>query len=202
MNPTPSIQRLRGAAMTVLALPLLSGCVSLLPASKPVQTYLFGSQTAAPTALTASVRVLKGVTTFPLAAGGDRILTVTGTKSAYIAGARWVAPASVLFDQAVLRAFDAPDSPRLVDRGEPLAAPSILRLDVRTFEVRYPGPEAVVQVRASLTRHQDHALIAESMFEQRVPAAENRQSAIVDAFDKAVNGLFGQIRDWTASKAP
>ncbi len=199
----PTAPRRRRAVLAALALPLLlCSCISLLPRQNPVQLYRFGGAVPAPSAPAASVLVLKGATVFPPAAAGDRILTMTGVESAYIGGARWVAPASVLFDEVLLKAFDAPGSPRLVERGEPLSALSTLRIDVRTFEVRYPGPVAVVQARAVLTRNQDRTLIAEKMFEQTVPAADNRQGAIVAAFDQAVGQLAGGIRDWTAADAP
>jgi cholesterol transport system auxiliary component len=199
-RPKTALAVLAGA----LALPLLlGGCISVFPKGKPVQMYRFGEQVAPPAAPAAvPPLVQKGPTLFPPATGGDRILTVRGSQSAYIAGARWVAPASSLFDAALSRAFDAPGSPRLVSRGEPLAAPSTLRLDVRTFEARYPGPVVRVQVRASLVRNQDRMLIGEKMFDAQVPAADNRQGAIVAAFDQAVGQVVAAVRDWTAATAP
>ncbi len=203
MSPTAQPLRLRRAALAALIFPLLlTGCISLFPRDKPVQMYRFGAQVPAPATPSAPIMVLKGSTAFPPAASGDRILTVTGAESAYIGGARWVAPASVLFDEVVLKAFDAPGSPRLIERGEPLSAASTLRIDVRAFEVRYPGPVAVVQARAALIRNQDRTLIAEKMFEQKAPAVENRQGAIVAAFDQAVGQTAAGIRDWTAANAP
>jgi cholesterol transport system auxiliary component len=195
----------RNALLAALALPLiLGGCISVFPKTKPVQMYRFGDQ-AAPAAAPAAaspVVVLKGPITFPPASGGDRILTVTGEENAYIGEARWVAPAASLFDQAVLKSFDAPGAPRLVARGEPLAAPSTLRLDVRAFEARYPGPSAKVQVRATLIRNADRTLIAEKMFDAEIRAADNRQTAIVAAFDQAVGQVLTGLRDWTATTAP
>jgi cholesterol transport system auxiliary component len=193
------------AAFWALALPLmLGGCISVFPKAAPVQMYRFGDQPAAPAApaAVAPVAVFKGPITFPPASGGDRILTVTGAENAYIGGARWVAPAASLFDEALLKAFDAPGAPRLVARGEPLAAPSTLRLDVRAFEARYPGPTAKVQVRATLTRNADRTLIGEKMFDVQVPASDNRQTAIVAAFDQAVGQVMAGVRDWTAATAP
>jgi cholesterol transport system auxiliary component len=190
---------------TALALPLLlGGCISVFPKAQPVQMYRFGDQAAAPAAApaAASATVLKGPIAFPPASGGDRILTVTGPQSAYVGGARWVAPAASLFDEALLKAFDAPGAPRLVARGESLAAASALRLDVRAFEARYPGPTVHVQVRASLIRSADRTLIGEKMFDAEVPAADNRQTAIVAAFDQAVGQVLASLRDWTAQTAP
>lgn len=190
-----------------LALPLaLGGCISVFPKAAPVQLYRFGDQapaaTAAAPAAAAPPLVLKGPISFPPASGGDRILTVTGDQSAYIGGARWVAPAATLFDAALLKAFDVPGAPRLVARGEPLAAPSALRLDVRAFEARYPGPTVRVQVRATLVHGADRTLVGEKMFDAEVPAADNRQTAIVAAFDQAVGQVMTGVRDWTAATAP
>ncbi len=200
-----SVMTSRNALLAALALPLLlGGCISVFPKTAPVQMYRFGDQPAgaAAPAAAAPVAVLKGPITFPPASGGDRILTVTGSEDAYIGGARWVAPAASLFDEALLKAFDAPGAPRLVGRGEPLAAPSTLRLDVRAFEARYPGPTARVQVRATLIRNADRTLIGEKMFDVQVPAADNRQTAIVAAFDQATGQVLTGLRDWTAATAP
>ncbi len=191
-------------AACALVLPLaLGGCISIFPKAQPVQLYSFGQAVPAPTApVRTPVTVIKGATTFPPAAGGDRLLTVTGAESAYIGGARWLSPASVIFDEVLLRAFDGPGSPRLVERGEPLTAPSTLRLDVRRFEARYPGPTVSVQVRATLIRNGDRTIIGETLFDASVPAAENRQAAIVAAYDGAVDKVVSDIRGWTAANAP
>jgi cholesterol transport system auxiliary component len=191
-------------ALPAIALALaLGGCISVFPKAKPVQLYSFGANVPAPAEPSAApVTVLKGPTIFASAAGADRLLTVTGSERAYIGGARWVSPASVMFDDDVLKAFDAPGSPRLVERGEPLASASMLRLDVRTFEARYPGPMAIVQVRATLISNIDHHLIAEKMFDASVAASDNRQSPIVAAYDGAVSKVIGDIRAWTAANAP
>jgi cholesterol transport system auxiliary component len=194
----------RRAAAFALLLPLaLGGCISVFPKAKPVQMYRFGDAVPAPaTTGGAAVTVLKGATVFPPAASGDRILTATGAETAYIGGARWMAPASIMFDDALLRAFDAPGSVRLVERGEPLAAASTLRLDVRTFEARYPGPTAVVRVRATLIRNADRTLIGEKMFDASVPASGNRQAPIAAAFDSATDKVIGDIRAWTSATVP
>jgi cholesterol transport system auxiliary component len=195
---------LRVLALAMVAPLALGGCISVFPKPTPVQLYRFGETVPASAAPAASnaVTVLKGATVFPPAAGGDMLLTSTGSETAYIGGARWVGPASVMFDEALLRAFDMPGSPRLVERGEPLTAASTLRLDVRSFEARYPGPTVVVRVRATLIRNADRTIAAERMFDASVPAADNRQTAIVAGFDSAVDKVIGDIRDWTAGAAP
>src|SRR6185312_15473400 len=152
----PNLLRLAGVALCAAA---LSGCISLLPKSKPAQLYRFGVPTAAaapaaPAPNAVAVFLTNG--TFQEEASDDRILTVSGGKAAYIAQSRWVAPAEVLFDQAVGKAFDA--SPvRLIARGQQGRFAYALRLDVRDFETRYDSgskdaPTVVVRLHAALTK--------------------------------------------------
>ncbi|HEY8004035.1 MAG TPA: ABC transporter, partial [Phenylobacterium sp.] len=138
---------LRLAALAACAL-ALSGCISLLPKSKPAQLYRFGP---APSAANAparpgSVAVFRTNGSFQAESSDDRILTVGDGKAAYIAQSRWVAPAEVLFNEAVSQAFDA--SPvRLIARGQQGRSAYALRIDVRTFETRYDaGPNAAPTV--------------------------------------------------------
>ncbi|RAK60971.1 ABC transporter [Phenylobacterium hankyongense] len=198
---------LRLAAVGACAL-MLSGCISLLPKSKPAQLYRFGQHQAPPAtgpaaAGAAPIGVFRASGVFQQESAGDRILTITGEHAAYIAQARWVAPAAVLFDAAVLNAFDAHGGrARLVSRGEPAHSDYALRLDVRDFETRYESgekaaPTVVVRVRAQLTRSQNNAVVGEQIFEARVPADNNRVGAIVGAYDKALTEVLGKVVAWT-----
>lgn len=199
---------LRLGAATAAAL-ALSGCVSLLPKSKPAQLYRFGATHAAPAPrppAASTVGVFWSNGAFQRESAADRILTVTGDKVAYIAEVRWAAPAEVLFDQAVFDAFDAAGGRvRLAPRGTPAPTDFVLRVDVRDFETRYEaGPNAaptvLVRLHATLTRDREHTLIADQLFEARAPAADNRVGAIVAAYDKAVNDALGQLVAWTNDK--
>lgn len=202
---------LRAAAAAALAA-LLTACVSVLPKSDPVQLYSFAGHLPAPAAQSAIVAksfdVQKGIGSFSRAAAGDRILTTDGEKVAYIAKARWVAPAAILFDQALSSAFDdSGGAARLISRGQVGRAVYVLRLDVRDFEARYEnGPNAapvvLIRARASLTG-EDRAVVGDKMFEVRTPAADNRIGAIAQAFDKAVGQFMGELVAWTnAAGAP
>jgi len=198
---------LRAALAAALAVGL-SGCVTLLPKSKPAHLYTFGIEAAAqkaqPPAGTAGVFWANGE--FQREAAGDQILTITGDHAAYIAQTRWVAPAQVLFDQAVQAAFEGPASRvRLVPRGAPAPTDFTLRVDVRAFETRYEaGPKAaptvLIRIHASLTREHQRTLVAEQVFEARAPASDNRVSAIVRAYDKALGEVLGQLVDWTDAR--
>ncbi len=182
----------------------LSGCISLLPKSDPASLYRFGqAEVSVPKGPSGAMfGVMKTPSAFTRAAAGDRILTSTNGEVAYIAGARWVSPAFVLFEEATARAFENdPGRARLIGRGEVAKADLMLRLEVRTFEADYingpkAAPEVVVRVRAVLNRSQDRALVGDQIFEAKVKAADNRVSAIVPAYDQATAKVLGDVVTW------
>jgi cholesterol transport system auxiliary component len=198
---------IRNAArlMTVAALAVgLSGCISLFPKAKPASLYRFGeAEVSVPKGPPGAMfGVLKTPSSFTRAAAGDRILTSTNGEVAYIADARWVSPAFVLFEEATARAFENdPGRARLIGRGEVAKAEMMLRLEVRTFEADYvngpkAAPEVVVRVRGVLTCSQDRALVGDKIFEARIKAADNRVGAIVPAYDQAVAKVLGEVVTW------
>ncbi len=202
------MRSIRFAALAISAL-ALAGCVSLLPKSKPAHLYRFGQPAAAELASvpTGTVGVLRSTSVFPREAAGDRILTVTGGQVAYLAESRWAAPATTLWDQAVLAAFDADPGPvRLVSRGEPTSAAYVLRLDVRNFEAHYDrgpetAPEVLVRVRVAMVQSGQANAVNEQIIEARVRAGDNRVSAIVGAYDAAVSEVLGKVVSWTNGAA-
>nr|WP_221247823.1 ABC-type transport auxiliary lipoprotein family protein [Brevundimonas basaltis] len=181
----------------------------MLSSPDPVQTYRFGGPAAdgaAAEGRIALVPVNLRRVEFPEAVEGDRILGVTGTETAYIAGARWVSPAADLYMESLENAFSAQATrvrvigPRELSRGE-----RSLNVDVRAFEARYdaPGlaPMVVVTARARLLALPDRTVAAERTFTVQQPAAANRISAIVEAFDIATRDLNTQIVAWTDAHA-
>jgi len=190
--------RMVGIAAIALA---LSGCISLLPKSKPAQLYRFGLPAAEVVPREGTVGVFQSNGLFPNEASGDRILTMDHGKAAYVAQSRWVAPAGVLWTQAVQGAFDAdPGRVRLNVRGQAGKSEYVLRLDVRSFEARYENgvgsaPTIVVRVRGVMSK-MDMSKVTEQIFEVKAPASDNRVGAIVTAYDKAVTDVLGQIVTW------
>lgn len=206
-------------AASAAVLTALSGC-ALLSSPDPVQNYRFGLPMAAPSAvgdtpapLTVSIRRIE----FPQATGDDKILGVTGLETAYIGGARWVSPASTLFDDSLKAAFaNRADRIRVLGRREPGTPPLVLQVTVTTFEARYaaPGavPDVVVTARAQLrstperragggTIRPEEGRSVERVFTVTQPAGDNRVSAIVAAFDTATRDINTQIADWTIASA-
>ena len=195
-----------GAAFAALA---LTGCVTLLPKTKEVDLYRFGQPESAEAKVAPSnrVAVFRSSGSFQHESAGDRLLTLSSGKIAYIAETRWAAPATTLWDQAVLGAFDANGGQvRLVSRGEPGAADYVMRLDVRQFETRFEqgakrAPTVVVRVRVALTGGRSKTLQSERIFETQIKARENRVAAIVTAYDQAVIGLLKDVVSWTNETA-
>lgn len=208
MIPRP----LRPAALGVVLLAALGGCISVLPKEKPVQMYRFGvepaagSAPAAPASVAeARVGVVLAAVRLPAAAAGDRMLAITGDEAAYLAGARWVSPAALLLEQATADAFAARSrTVRLQGRGETAGASGSLRLEVAAFELRYPSPGAAphahLEIRAVL---QDRLGVVRAgrTFVADAPAARNAVSAIVPAYDAAVAQALNALVDWTDASA-
>lgn len=201
--------RIAGLAACAVA---LSGCISLLPKSKPSHLYTFGQAAGAASTATPApadaVGVFRATGLFQHESAGDRLMTVSSdNRIEYIAQTRWAAPASVLFDETVLNAFDTgAKRVRLVSRGEPSHSDYALRLDVRNFETRYDrGPKAaplvVVRVRALLTRDLNRTAAGEQIFEASVRAGDNRVGAIVQAYDKALGEVIGKLVGWVDATA-
>ncbi len=195
----------------------LGGCVSLLPKQPPAQLYQFG-QTPPPATFASGAAVGRGQAglgvilsqvTLPRAALGDGILTARGDEAAYVAGARWLTPAVLMFQEDVQNAFAArATSVRLIDRSQLDAATALLRLDVTEFDARYDAaavgsepPTVVVSLRATLTRADGRELV-QQVFTVRAPASQDRVSAIVQAYDAAVQGVMNQAVDWTQAQTP
>lgn len=207
---SPMIRTLTRTLAIAAAAFALSGCISVFPKTKPASMYRFGdADVSAPKGPPGAMfGVLKAPSAFTRAAAGDRILTVTHGEVAYIAGARWVSPAFILFEEATARAFENdPGRARLIGRGEVAKADLVLRLEVRTFEADYldgpkAAPEIVVRVRAVLNRNSDRALVGDQIFEAKVKAADNRVSAIVPAYDQAVAKVLGDVVGWVNAAGP
>lgn len=185
----------------------LSAC-ALLSTPEAVQTYRFGGAPApsAAAAVAGPVQVTLRRVEFPQAVEGDRLLGVTGTETAYIAGARWVSPASDLYMESIENAFAAQATRvRLIGARELTRSQRSLDIDIRSFEARYdaPGraPTIVLTARARLLTLPERTVIAEQVFTVEQPAGENRVSAIVAAFDTATRDLNSQIVAWTDASA-
>jgi cholesterol transport system auxiliary component len=180
----------------------LGACISLFPKSKPVQLYRFELPATETTTVNPQVGVLLSPIDFQAASASDRILTMTGGEAAYVKDARWVSPATILFEEAVLRAFRGGRT-RLLQRGDVAQAQYALKLGVQTFETQYdaPGgaPEVIIAVHALLSRNADRVVVGDQVFTARAQASENRMGGIVPAYDQALRDVMGQLTGWVNS---
>ena len=197
---------IRPLAATVATM-ALSAC-ALLSTPDPVQTYRFGGAPVATSAaaVASPVQVTLRRVEFPEAVEGDKLLGVTGTEAAYIAGARWVSPASDLYMESIENAFAAQATRvRLIGPRELTRGQRSLDIDIRSFEARYDAPGAtptiVVTARARMLVLPERTVSAERVFTVEQPATANRVSSIVEAFDLATRDLNTQIVAWTDASA-
>lgn len=197
---------IRTLALAAIAAVSLSGC-ALLSSPDPVQLYRFGDAAGPVAAPVASpVQIKLRALEMPQASQGDRLLGVTGSEAAYIAGARWVSPALMLYSDALETRFGSQARMvRLIGRRELTPTTRLLDVDVRAFETRYDyagaAPTVVITVRARLLRFPERTVVSEQTFTVSQPAGENRVSAIVEAYDLATRDVNTQIVAWTDANA-
>lgn len=190
------------AAAGLIAALGLGGCVTLLPRSKPVQLYTFAPAAAPPGPAMAQRRgVQLQLASFTQPARTDRILTRSGRRVATIAGVRWVAPADVLFREALAAAFEGTPVWTLPQPGPGLAG--ALRVEVTAFEAQYPQaggvPTVAVAVRATYRPQVGPA--ATKTFRTDVRAAANRVPLIVEAFANATQRIDQDLVGWTVEES-
>jgi len=196
------MRRLAKSLIVALMLLPLGACISLFPKSKPAQLYRFEVPAVETTQANAQVGVLLSPVDFQAASASDRILTITGGEAAYVKDARWISPAAILFEEAVIRAFQGGRA-RLVQRGDVAQAQYALKLEVQTFETRYASensaPQVVVAVHALLSRNTDRAVVGDRVFTATAQASDNRMGGIVPAYDEALGDVLGQLTGWVNS---
>ena len=187
----------------LITVPVLANC-ALLGRSEPVTLFQFGDANDLSLEPPSSVQqqrvvIIYAGSTFNRQSSGDRILTSTGNKAAYIAGARWAAPAQELFDTMAVRDIEA-RSPHIsvVRAGAPSKAQFMLAVDVRRFEVLYSADpkaasEVAVDTQAKLMRIADRTIVGDWPIRLRRPVPENKVSAIVAAFDRIASEVSDQI---------
>jgi cholesterol transport system auxiliary component len=197
----------RFSALSLLAALALGGCVSLLPQSKPVTLYELTPEVAPASggaAQTAPINLRLVSTRFEQASAGDRMLTVRSGQAAYIAGARWVSPASTLFDESLSRAFaERTSSMRLLSHANAAASALTLDVEVESFRVNLDGPTPVAEValRARMIRYPDRAIVLDRRIEASHKADAERVGEIVKAYDAALGEALSTLVDATNQAA-
>ena len=185
----------------------LSGCVTLLPKTKPAQLYRFGytpehveqkAQAAATAGAVgkAPTGIVFGAVTFPQDSAGDRIVTVEGSEVAYVAEARWTSSASGMFKDAISTGFARSGQTVTLEPRGPTAANFRLDISVRKFETNYTRnrPTVSVALDARLIRLSDRMVVGQKFISADVPVRKSDMSLMADGYNDAttqvVTGLI------------
>jgi len=197
----------------------LTGCVTLLPKTKPAQLYRFGytpelverkaeaAGTAGRAVGTSPTGIVFGTMTFPQDSAGDRIMTVEGSQASYIAEARWTSSASGLFRDAVSTGFARGGQTVTLEPRGPTAAGFRLDISVRRFEVDYrrKRPTVSVALDARLIRMSDRLVVGQKFISADIAVRKSDMSLLADGYNQAttqvVTGLIDFSEDALANYA-
>jgi len=185
----------------------LTGCVTLLPKTKPAQLYRFGytpelvEQKAEAAATAGAVGkaptgIVFGTVTFPQDSAGDRIVTVEGSQVAYVAEARWTSSASGMFKDAISTGFARGGQTVTLEPRGPTAANFRLDISVRKFETDYKRnrPTVSVALDARLIRLSDRMVVGQKFISADVPVRKSDMPLMADGYNEAttqvVSGLI------------
>lgn len=186
-----------------LLLPL-SGCGNLLANRNPASvTYVlrpaFVTAERSPTAegsdtadgLSAAVVQLATVAASPGYATADILVTRPDRRLDVFAASRWPDELPRVVGDLALAALKGPGGLEAFEASAPVAATHTLRLDVRRFDAEYrtegAAPIVHVALDAVLTRRSDRQVLSSFSSAVQIPAAGNRMSAIVAAFEQAAD---------------
>jgi cholesterol transport system auxiliary component len=191
----------------------LSGCVTLLPKTKPAQLYRFGYEPAlveekALTELRPSLPplgIIFGGITFPKDSSGDQILTVDGAQASYVAEARWTTGASSLFTDAVTTGFARTAKTVTLEPRVPTAANYRIDISVRKFQTDYTRnkPTVSIAVDARLIRISDRVVVGKKFITADVAVRKNDMSQMADGYNQATTQVVAGLIEFSeATLAP
>ena len=185
----------------------LSGCVTLLPKTKPAQLYRFGYEPElveqkAQTAVLPNVPplgIIFGGITFPKDSAGDQILTVDGAQASYVAEARWTTGASSLFNDAVTSGFARSAKTVTLEPRVPTAANYRIDISVRKFETSYTRnkPTVSIALDARLIRISDRVVVGKKYISADVAVRRNDMSQMADGYNQATTQVVTQLIDFS-----
>jgi cholesterol transport system auxiliary component len=185
----------------------LSGCVTLLPKTKPAQLYRFGYEPAlveekAVTELRPSLPplgIIFGGITFPKDSSGDQILTVDGAQASYVAEARWTTGASSLFTDAVTTGFARTAKTVTLEPRVPTAANYRIDISVRKFQTDYTRnkPTVSIAVDARLIRISDRVVVGKKFITADVAVRKNDMTEMADGYNQATTQVVAGLIEFS-----
>ena len=178
----------------------LGGCTGLFHSNaRPDQVYYLRARATAarPQPVAASLRVAR-----PLAGPGlglaQIVLVESDRRMSYYVASRWPAPAPSLVEAMVVEKLRASGAWQAVeDSASAFPSDYVLQMTVRRFEADYTGggvaPVVHVVLDCMVGRREGREVIASFLAEGSAPAATNRMSAVVAAFESAANSAIDSL---------
>jgi cholesterol transport system auxiliary component len=200
----------RGLAAAVAALPLaLSGCTGSLFKSKepPQSVYMLTAALAtAPAGAGAPIPVDLTVLRPQVRPGLDSTLIEAlypDRRLDHFAGAHWSGPLDEVLQDLAVQAFRADARVQNVHTDASAFGTGYwLEMDVTDFQAEYSGPKAAgdsgpptvhVHLVARLGTSGERRVVGQLEADVREPAADNRLTAIVQAFNRAASAALAKI---------
>jgi cholesterol transport system auxiliary component len=200
---------------------LLSACGSLLQSNaKPEQTYYLRPPTAAGAATAtsttggeAAAAPMPGMSLrvgHPVAGPGletAHIMLVQGNhRMNFYTGSRWAAAGPELMESLAVETLRASGAWSLVqDSSSPFPTDYMLGITIERFEADYtaggPAPVVYVVLHCTLGRREGREVIATFSASGEAPAAENRLSMVVAAFETATGTALTALSQQTSRAA-
>lgn len=194
-----SRRSLAGAAVLALA-----GCASLFVAGAPGHLYRLTAADAFPPNLPVVKSQL--VVDLPQAPAGIDSSRIALSRSPlsidYYADAEWTDRVPAMVQTVLLESFENSKAITAVDRASAGSRPDVvLESEIRHFEAVYERdrtpPTARVTIVARLVAMPRRQIVAQTVFERRVPAAANNVPDVVAALDAAADAVMHEIVLWT-----
>jgi cholesterol transport system auxiliary component len=191
----------RWGAVALLLL-LAAACSAGLHSSAPAaQTYILRAHSAPAARRTARTEGASLRVERPAAAPGLQsariVLVQSDHRMGYFAGTQWAAELPLLVEElAVERLRASGDWTAVQAADSPFASAWFLQITIRRFEAQYTAdaaPTAQVVFDCALGRRADRALLASFSAQGSAVASANRVSAVVAAFDEAVNAALDEL---------
>lgn len=184
----------------------LSGCVNLLPETVPSAIYRLSAPEAVARETGAELTLVQvDPPHAPRALSGtDIAILMDGRHIAFMSGAQWIAPAPRVMQTLMIDAMNAQHGEVMPARPEDGARVDYeLRTELREFEAAYldgmqSAPTIRVRISARLIDERARNIAATQEFTAEVRAGENRQRAIIDAFDRAAGQATRDMAAWVA----
>ena len=189
---------------TAASLAWLAGCSggfrSDLP---PEQTYVLRAAAvqAPPLNAPASLQVVR-----PLPGPGlesDRIMVLRSDRRLdYVSGSRWATEVPALVESLAVDTLRGGAFSAVYDSFAGFPADYVLRMNVRRFEADYTAgerPRVFVTLECVLGRRDERRALATFTAEGSADATASRVTALVAAFETAVNAALGSLADQTYS---